>query len=48
MANLKKDSTYKKSSTEGIQAAGGSRKPKAINKQIAKAITNNGKAGKKI
>jgi hypothetical protein len=48
MAKLKKDGTYKKSSSEGIQAAGGSRKPKTINKTMKEAMKIKRGFGKKI
>lgn len=36
MAKLKEDSTYKKSSNEGIQTKGGTRKPKSTTKEMEK------------
>jgi len=38
MAKLKKDGTYKKSSNEGRQALGKTRKPKTITKKMEKAL----------
>jgi hypothetical protein len=47
-AKLKKDSTYKKSSNEGRQAAGKSRKPATTTKHMNKSLKNKNKPGKKI
>jgi hypothetical protein len=48
MAKLKNDCTYKKSSTEGRQAAGGKIKPKTTTKKMSDSLKNKGGLGKKI
>ena len=47
-AKLKKDSTYKKSSNEGRQASGKTRKPKTTTRRMERSLKNTGKSGKKI
>lgn len=47
-AKLKRDSTYKKSSNEGRQGAGKTRKPKTTTKQMNKSLKNTNKPGKNI
>ena len=47
-AKLKNDSTYKKSSLDGIESGGGTLKPKSTEQKIKKALKNTNKPGKKI
>ncbi len=47
-AQLKNDSTHKKSSLDGIEGAGGTQKPKTTEQIFKKKLETKNKHGKKV
>jgi hypothetical protein len=47
-AKLKKDSTHKKSSLDGIEGTGGTQKPKTTEQNFKKKLETKNKPGKKV